>query len=33
MLQSYIGFTNLEHYLDNFIHVLAAELATPQQLQ
>ena len=33
MLQSYLGWTNLEHYLDDFIHVLAAELATPQRLQ
>ena len=30
MLQSYLGCRYLEHYLDNFIHVLAADLATLQ---
>ena len=33
MLQSNLGWTNLEHYLDNFIHVMAADLAIPEQLQ
>lgn len=33
MLHSYLGWTNLKHYLDNFIHVLAPDLATPQRLQ
>ena len=33
MLQSYLGWRYLKHYLDNFIYVLAADLATQQQLQ
>ena len=33
MLQSYLGWINLEHYLDDFIHVMAADLATPERLQ
>ena len=33
MLQSYLGWRYLEHYLDDFIHILAADLATPQRLQ
>lgn len=33
MLHSYLGWTNLEHYLDDFIRVLASELATEQRLK
>lgn len=33
MLQFYLGWTNVQHYLDDFINVLTADLATPQRVQ
>ncbi len=33
MLQSYLSWANLEQHLDDFIHVMAADLATPERLQ
>lgn len=33
MMRFYLGLTNLEHYLDDFIYVVVADLAISQRLQ
>ncbi len=33
MLQSYLGWANLKHYLDDFIYIMTADLETPERLQ